>query len=68
MNKSQRHTNSFKNEIWGGNKERVKEGECGRSIIVYSCMKQKNETCWNYSRNKGVKESDGGSKFNYNML
>jgi hypothetical protein len=27
-----------------GNKERVKEGECGRNIM-YSCMKMKNETC-----------------------
>jgi hypothetical protein len=34
-------------------------------------MYMENDTCWNYSRNKGrggIKEDDGGSEFNYDVF
>jgi hypothetical protein len=39
---------AFKNELLY--KERVWENECGGNIL-YSCVKWKNETCWNYHKN-----------------
>jgi hypothetical protein len=38
------------------------EGECGGN--TFSCVKRKNETCWNCSRRKGIKENDGECGFN----
>jgi hypothetical protein len=38
----------------------VEEGEYGGDTM-YSCIKmEKNEICWNYSRNGGMKDNDGG--------
>jgi hypothetical protein len=39
-------------------------------VILYSCIRIKNEICGNYTRNGevGIKENDGGGEFNYDML
>jgi hypothetical protein len=33
-------------------------------------MEMENETCWNYSTNRGgkIKENDGGGEFNYDIF
>jgi hypothetical protein len=50
------------------------------ALVFYTCIylnlinltpsEWKSETCWKYSRNRrrGIKESDGGGKFNYDIL
>jgi hypothetical protein len=45
-----------------------KESEYGTNIM-YNVCKQKNEKCWNCSRNGGdIKENDGGGEFNCDIL